>query len=505
MAAAGRHRARVSLAAALSAVALLAAACGSASPAQEEAQTKAEQWFHNFHEGERQGVDNLFSFYDSGVRLDHRGRGYAEISGRTAALAYLRADWEGFRRIREPQAPVYLSAEGVVDHVRFEESGLSVDAAFVDAMTPLGIGSETYTRSEASWRRFQPEDRRWDQLHQRLMAYVVAWSSGTPAAVSALYAPTATVEDSLLGLTLAGDEAVRAAAAGPAAQGGLRTAKLEAIPDLGGPALFGAGPNDGLDTSPLDTAVVLFAVDEGRGCPGEMAAVLRLDPQGLITAEQRYHRVDALLRCSADGALPSGWWDAITVPPAVTVAHSGTMNVTGREVEVYNGTAGLEGLAGWAFGRFAEAGLAVPAVDRVTFMTAADLCEGIRGLAGGGRVTLCYGADQVCLGEGCKQWRPYAKATALHEWAHQWIADRVDASTQQRLVEQAGLETWDSLDSAWGDRGVEWAAEIMAWGLMDEAYDINQDLGLPPCAERAALFGTLTGGRAPLSATCPSA
>ena len=214
MIAASRHRAPASLAAALSAVALLAAACGSASPAQEQAQTKAEQWFHNFHEGERQGVDNLFSFYDPDVRLDHRGRGYAEISGRTAALAYLRADWEGFRRIREPQAPVYLSTEGAVDQVRFEESGLSVDAAFVDSMTPLGIGSETYTRSEASWRRFQPEDRRWDQLHQRLMAYVAAWSSGTPAAVSALYAPTSTVEDSLLGLTIAGDEAVRAAAAG---------------------------------------------------------------------------------------------------------------------------------------------------------------------------------------------------------------------------------------------------------------------------------------------------
>jgi hypothetical protein len=247
----------------------------------------------------------------------------------------------------------------------------------------------------------------------------------------------------------------------------------------------------------------LLTVDERAGCAGQVAVVLRLDPAGLVTDEQRHHRVDALTRCSADGTLPPGWWDDTVVPPAVTVVRTGVLVVDGRTVEVFNGTPGLERLLDWGFMRFAAAPLATPGVDRVTFLPAdTDDCDAIKGSLWRGSATLCMTADAACLDAGCTRWRPWAKAVVLHELAHAWLAEAVGTAARNRFLDHTGLATWESRDVPWGERGAEWAAAILAWALTDEAHPVHPDLALPSCGERQELFTLLTGVVTPWVPAC---
>ena len=71
--------------------------------------------------------------------------------------------------------------------------------------------------------------------------------------------------------------------------------------------------------------------------PGHLAIVLDLDADGLIAAERRHHRADDLVRCTG-GVLPPGWWDEVTVPSAVTIELTDTLDVASHEVQVFNGT-----------------------------------------------------------------------------------------------------------------------------------------------------------------------
>jgi hypothetical protein len=246
------------------------------------------------------------------------------------------------------------------------------------------------------------------------------------------------------------------------------------------------------------------SVDDGSGCPGHLAIVLDLDADGLIRAEHRYHRTDDLVRC-ADGALPAGWWDEATVPPAVTIELTGTLDVAGHEVQIFNGTQGLSGLVEWAFDRFTAAGLPAPEVNSVTFLDqGTDTCDALVGLFADREVTLCF-LTSVCRGETCDSWTDPARITALHELAHAWIDDHVSTDTRTAFLERAGLESWSSADAAWGDRGVELAASTMAWGLLDVESSLNPKLGPHTCAELTELFSLLVEGSAQPYPTCAPA
>ncbi len=161
---------------------------------------------------------------------------------------------------------------------------------------------------------------------------------------------------------LAGVEQIGTLAQAGVAAGGLPGVTLNSLP----PASFAAGKPAWRDPRPpLETQVLLVTADDGSGCPGHLAIVLDLDADGLITTERRYHRADDLLRC-AGGTLPTGWWDDVTLPPAVATELTGTLEIEGHEVQVFNGTGGLDGLVEWAFGRFTAAGLPTPVVNSVT-------------------------------------------------------------------------------------------------------------------------------------------
>ena len=125
-----------------------------------------------------------------------------------------------------------------------------------------------------------------------------AWASGDPDRVGDLYADGAVLRDSIAGITVNGAAAIAALGGVPADQGGLPGAALRAFSD-NTDASFINGPSQ---------FVLLLDVGDEGSCPGPVAVVLDLDEQGLITHEERYHRIDALRRCLPADDRPTGWW-----------------------------------------------------------------------------------------------------------------------------------------------------------------------------------------------------
>jgi hypothetical protein len=60
---------------------------------------------------------------------------------------------------------------------------------------------------------------------------------------------------------------------------------------------------------------------------------------------------------------------------------------------------------------------------------------------------------------------PYARKFALHEMAHAWTEANVDQAMEARFMRIRGVDAWNDPDLAWKERGIEQAAEIIAWGL----------------------------------------
>ncbi len=488
------------------------AACGG--PAESDPSgssptpTVAEQWFTNFHDAQRQGVINLRPFLDPDVVLDHGGLTLREtVVGQEAALAYVATQWSPYRLVRSAAAPIYLSQSGAVELALISpEERSPFHAAFIEQIGTRGITSEVYAGSELSWRTGNgaPDSRRLE-IHQRARDYIAAWASADASAAQVLYAQDATVRDSMADVRRAGVSQIGTLAEAGVAAGGLPGVTLDSLADFGGPADFAAGnPTWRDDPPPLETQVLLVTVDDGRGCPGHLAIVLDLDADGLIVAGHRHHRVDDLVRCTG-GVLPAGWWDEVTLPPAVTIELTDTLDVAGHAVEVFNGTEGLSGLVEWAFGRFTAAGLPTPVVNSVTFLERrTDKCDEFVGLIADREVTLCF-QTAICVGDGCDRWTDAARTTTLHELAHAWIDDHVSTDTRKAFLELAGLESWASADVAWGDRGVELAASTMAWGLLDVESSLNPKLGPRTCAELTELFNLLVGGNAQPYPTCTPA
>lgn len=469
--------------------------------------TTAEQWFANFYSAQRQGVVNLPPFLAPDVVLDHRGIiGREVVVGQDAALAYLGTQWSPARRVRTPTAPVYLSQVGAVDLALISPANSNAfRGVFIEQLGASGMTSEQYAGSELSWARSQADDIRRSQMHVLAAEYVAAWSSADGSAVQDLYATDATATDDLAAVRAAGVAEIVSLAGADVAAGGLPGVTLDSLPDFGGPADFAAGrPTWRDDPPPLETQVLLVTVDDGRGCPGHLAIVLDLDPDGRIVAEHRHHRADDLVRCTG-GALPTGWWDEVTLPPAVTTELTGTLDVAGHAVQIFNGSGGLDGLVEWAFGRFTAAGLPAPVVNSVTFLERrTDKCDAIVGLIADREVTLCF-LTAICAGASCDSWSDAARTTTLHELGHAWIDDHVSDETRKAFLELAGLESWSSADVAWGDRGVELAASTIAWGLLDVESSVSPKLGPRTCEELTELFGILVGGEAQPFTSCPAA
>ena len=112
----------------------------------------------------------------------------------------------------------------------------------------------------------------------------------------------------------------------------------------------------------------------------------------------------------------------------------------------------------WALGRFETAGLELPPIE-INLHSDKAACNG-----NNGSLTDGNGAGYIIHSCG-------VDFTLLHELAHAWDMHSLDDETRERFLGIADADTWRNPDN-WNLAGGEHAANVIAWGLMDER--INQ-------------------------------
>lgn len=329
--------------------------------------------------------------------------------------------------------------------------------------------------------------------------YSHTWTDGELQGFADLYADDAQLEDPLLSVQVVGLDAITAE------RQDNRRVDMVKLSGVGGdpsdesaaiyigPAEYGVDPN---------RAVGVFVVTEEDGCERQMAVLWQLE-DGLVTSESRYQEIESFRKCHP-GELPEGWWSGLTLPPPRDQVKTGVIRSSfGSEIEVFNGTRPLEEMVLSGIARFAEAGIGEPLFDIVTFEPSRSCTnrsgrliqkDGIR------QLYLCFYETDICAGIGpCEEPSLSTRISVLHELAHAWLLDHVGADAQSRLLQLQDLETWDEEDVAWRERGVEYSAEVIVWGLLHESISMAR-IGRPPCQELGAAFELLTGVEASLRA-----
>lgn len=153
-------------------------------------------------------------------------------------------------------------------------------------------------------------------------------------------------------------------------------------------------------------------------------------------------------------------------------------------------------LLDWAFSRYRAGGLAEPIVSTIHFGPDAPGCEQVSGwtkILDDVEIAICIAPDRLCLPGSDGELATWSKLCVLHELAHAWLAVNVGAETEAVFLDHVGLEQWlTTEDTPWHERGVEYAAEVVAWGLMETRLPIIR-LGGPPCEHLRLAYMTLTG------------
>jgi hypothetical protein len=323
-------------------------------------------------------------------------------------------------------------------------------------------------------------------------AYAHLWSAGEPSSISSLYAPGADIVDVAgAGGPVPVEEVVDGTM-------GMRWDAVSAA-DLFGdvtvmdtPAVF-LGPTE-YGTDP-QRAVGVYAVTDNEGCEHQVAVQWVL-VDGAIVDEQRFHEAESYRAC-AGLEPPDGWWSGLSLPRSLDQITTGSVATVGGDViEVRNGTSALTELLDWGMRRFADNHLPPPSIDTVTFEPSRS-CEGLSGRVLDDGTTrnlyVCMYDSDVCAGvETCSSASPSARLAVLHELAHAWMLDHIDDTASDRVLAVSGRTTWDDHEAPWSDRGVEYAAEVMAWGLIDEGLPMVR-IGAPACSELGAAYMVLTG------------
>lgn len=143
-------------------------------------------------------------------------------------------------------------------------------------------------------------------------------------------------------------------------------------------------------------------------------------------------------------------------------------------------------LTAWALGRFEEAGLTLPEVT-LHFHDEKTQCRGHQGYFEPGRP---HRID-VC-GFNWNRFLVTPRKVMVHELAHAWVHDNLDPRAREQFLELRSLEAWRATDATWAEQGMEHAAEIMAWGLMDEEISMTS-VGESDPSDLAEAYGLLTG------------
>jgi hypothetical protein len=338
----------------------------------------------------------------------------------------------------------------------------------------------------------------YEEFH---MAYASAWSLGDEAGIEALYATGAQVRDDLVGITNADVGTLIDSGEGIVWGPVTVSEALDGGPGFDDLALF-LGPSQyGADPG---RAVGVFEVTDSAGCEQQVAVAWTIE-DGVIVEEVRYREIVSFRSCSAS-RLPEGWWTGLPLPPPSDQIVTGTVTTPGGHgIDIHNGTKALEDLLAWGFGRYESAGLPEPRMDTVTFQPSRR-CEGLSGrvLDDGNRRELfvCMYESDICtrIERPCETPATAVRVAFLHELGHAWMIDNLTEEMEQNLLEISGRDVWDDHDVPWVARGVEYAAEVLAWGLLEEPLTMVR-IGSPPCTELVAAYEAITGNPPPRGST----
>ena len=146
-------------------------------------------------------------------------------------------------------------------------------------------------------------------------------------------------------------------------------------------------------------------------------------------------------------------------------------------------------LARWAFDRFDQAGLELPPLS-LSFHDDRTECEGHVGYFRPGTPA----SIDIC-GFNWNRFLVTPKKTILHELAHAWAHQTLDGETRDLFLDARGLDTWQDHSVPWEEQGIEHAAEVIAWGLIDEDLLLTS-IGETDSVQLAEGFELLTGREA---------
>ncbi|MGA8041042.1 MAG: hypothetical protein WCA93_13130 [Acidimicrobiia bacterium] len=385
---------------------------------------------------------------------------------------------------------VLLDDNDALELVTWEDSGRA--SAIIETIAAGRISHEVVYELVDTLRRSlraNPEViATYTDLYDR---YAGAWNDADADEIGDLYSGDAVVTDSLTGLEADGLEKVTTTATPgtltPFAMSGLAgdSGQTDTRGLFLGPAPYGDDPS---------RALGVYTTVDSAGCSQQMAVVWQLE-QGQIVDEHRYHEVESFRSCHDE--LPEGWWTGLGLPtPSDEVATDSVTTPGGSQIEVRNGGPMLEQALLGGFARFAAVGLEEPRFDAVAFEPSRK-CVNRSGRViqtGGERVLyICLFEYEVCPQQtACDDVRLSIRATIAHELAHAWMIDQVDRDTESQLLQFSGRTDWDDPGIPWGDRGVEFSAEVMAWGLLADPPRMAR-IGAPSCDVLLGAFRILTG------------
>jgi hypothetical protein len=425
-------------------------------------------------------------FSDGGV-LDLRAWGGDVYAGRLAIAealgtilyiaprARLGAD-SGYPELDVHVDQVFLGTRQAV--VRFDAQYLAGGVPWMQlyAVGDTGVASSRlYTESLG---HVSPPDRWTDEPeHPFYDRYVEVWSSGDPDRLAELYTPAVAVRDSFARERWAGlDDLAGTMGSTPAIDHGPW------------PELFR------FDAGGRHEQIAVFQL-AGR-CPA-LEARRWVFHDGLIADETRYPHVASVRRC--EGSVGDGWWTDLEVTGSDDFAVE-TVVIGERSMDLVNADEPQADLVRWLFGRFADGALAAPDVAAFWFPPSVDcgLSEAIARPAderfqGGHTVTLCFTSDEISSGWPGRRWSYHVAHQGLHELAHVWMYDHLDDPHRAAFLDRVGLDSWRDAGTFWPERGVEVAAETMAWGLAEEGGAEYLIKPAPDCAELAERYVMLTG------------
>ena len=187
---------------------------------------------------------------------------------------------------------------------------------------------------------------------------------------------------------------------------------------------------------------------------------------------------------------------------AAEPAHvTGTVAVAGSEVTVWNGTPEREVLLRWALQRFADAGLPAPVPTSVMFLPPVADPWTTYGFEPGAPDLVLPSTAQGCDAEGCQEWPTPERAFALTELAHRWVDSAAALDLLAEFAEARKLE-WAGRGAPQSSAAMDLAEATVAWGLMDQPYDLPDTLAERSCDQLADDFLALTQASTP-GAACP--